>query len=54
MAAGDIQGGGLICKHPSKGLKKAAAPSKAEGGTSAALETDALLPSFIFLLLPLM
>lgn len=25
MAAGDIWGRGLICKHPSKGLKKAAA-----------------------------
>lgn len=34
MAAGDIQGKGLICKHPSKGLKKAAAHLvifKAEG-----------------------
>lgn len=49
MAAGDIQGGGLICKHPSKGLKKAAALFEAEGGTSA-LEMDALVPSFIFLL----
>lgn len=49
MAAGDIQGGGLICKHPSKGLKKAAALFKAEGGISAALEIDAVLPSFIFL-----
>lgn len=25
MAAGDTQGRGLICKHPSKGLKKALA-----------------------------
>lgn len=50
MAAGDIQGGGLICKHPSKGLKKAAALLKAEGGVSAALEIDAPVPSFIFLM----
>lgn len=52
MAAGDIRGRGLICKHPSKGLKKAAAllvPFKVEGGVSAALEIDALVPSFIFL-----
>lgn len=52
MAAGDIEGGGLICKHPSRALKKAAARFKAGVvvGTSAALEMDALVPSFIFLM----
>lgn len=51
MAAGDIQGRGLICKHPSKGLKKAVAHFvifKAEGGISAAQKIDAIVPSFIF------
>lgn len=50
MAASDIQGRGLICKHPSKGLKKAPAHLvnfKAEGGISAALKIDAFAPSLL-------
>lgn len=48
MAAADIQGRGLICKHPSKGLKKALAHLvifRVEGGISAALKIDALVSS---------
>lgn len=47
MAARDIQGRGLICKHPSKGLKKAQAHLVifiVEGGISASLKMDALVP----------
>lgn len=50
MAAGDIQGRGLICKHPSKGLKKALAHLvifEAEGGISAALKIDAFVSSLL-------
>lgn len=52
MAAGDIQGRGLICKHPSKGLKKALAHLvifKVEGGISAALKIDAFARLFYLL-----
>lgn len=50
MAAGDMQGRGLICKHPSKVLKKALAHLvifKVEGGISAALKIDAFVPSLL-------
>lgn len=46
MAAGDTAGRGLICKHPSKGLKKARAhlvifKAEVRGvGASAALKMD--------------
>lgn len=49
MAAGDIQGKGLICKHPSKGLKKALAHLvifKVEGEYPL-LKIDALVPSLL-------
>lgn len=50
MAAGDIQGRGLICKHPSKGLKKAQehlVNFKVMGEISASLKMNALVPSLL-------